>query len=238
MKIDEIKSKYPLKIQKLKFHSSQKIKGLNPTLDHYGYSILIIGKPGSGKTSLILSLLGKEMKGNYYKKFDKIYVFSPSLCGTSNLINNPFDKLPKKQRHTNLKKLPDVLEELKASKKKKFTLMIFDDVQGEICEYKNEILEIVNNRRHLFISCIFTSQVYNQLIPGVRKTASSIILYSTKNKMEIETIHKETMSHLTTKEVNVLLKYVYSSKHDFLMIKPYNEYDKMFYKNFNRLVLE
>jgi hypothetical protein len=50
-------------------------KPLPQTLNFF---MLIAGKPASGKTSLILNLIAKNNRC-YNKKFDKIYIFSPSL---------------------------------------------------------------------------------------------------------------------------------------------------------------
>ena len=43
-----------------------------------GFAMLIVGKPGMGKTTLILSLICKQGKA-FNKKFDRVYIFSPSL---------------------------------------------------------------------------------------------------------------------------------------------------------------
>ena len=42
------------------------------------FFMLVCGRPGSGKTSLILNLICKRGK-MFNKKFDKVFVFSPSL---------------------------------------------------------------------------------------------------------------------------------------------------------------
>ena len=50
---------------------------------------LISGRPQSGKTCLILNLICKRGK-MFNKKFDRIYLFSPSL---STMKDNPFEEL-------------------------------------------------------------------------------------------------------------------------------------------------
>ena len=41
-----------------------------------GFAMLIIGRPGYGKTSLINSLVTKSGK-NFNRKFDKVFIWSP-----------------------------------------------------------------------------------------------------------------------------------------------------------------
>jgi tRNA U34 5-carboxymethylaminomethyl modifying GTPase MnmE/TrmE len=43
-----------------------------------GFAMLIVGRPGYGKTSLINSLVCKSGK-NFNRKFDKVYIWSPSM---------------------------------------------------------------------------------------------------------------------------------------------------------------
>jgi hypothetical protein len=64
---------------------------LPKNLNHF---MLIVGKPGSSKTTLIMNLICKRGK-MYNKKFDRIYLFSPSL-GT--IDDCPFEELPQQQR--------------------------------------------------------------------------------------------------------------------------------------------
>lgn len=59
------------------------------------FFLLVNGRPGSGKTSLILNLIAKRGK-LYNKKFDRVFVFSPSLV---TMANNPFEDLPDNQLH-------------------------------------------------------------------------------------------------------------------------------------------
>ena len=159
-----------------------------PLPQQLNFFLLISGKPASGKTSLILNLITKKNKC-YNRKFDRIYVFSPSLI---TMNGDPFGDLPDDQLFADLK-LPDlenVLEDIRDSGEK--ILFIMDDVVNDM---KNAgVLTMLNkmlmNRRHLAgaggsCSFIITTQVYNKIPITIRKTATQIILYSTKNKREI-----------------------------------------------------
>jgi hypothetical protein len=60
--------------------------------------MMIVGKPGSSKTALLLNMVCKRGK-MYNKKFDRVYLWSPSL-GT--IDDCPFNDLPEDQVHQEL----------------------------------------------------------------------------------------------------------------------------------------
>ena len=70
-------------------------KPLPQNLNHF---MLIVGKPGSSKTTLLLNMVCKRGK-MYNKKFDKVFLFSPSL-GT--IDDCPFEGLPDNQMYEEL----------------------------------------------------------------------------------------------------------------------------------------
>ena len=43
-----------------------------------GFAMLVVGRPGYGKTSLINSLVCKSGK-NFNRKFDRVFIWSPSM---------------------------------------------------------------------------------------------------------------------------------------------------------------
>jgi hypothetical protein len=143
--------------------------------------IIIVGKPGMGKTSLILSLVCKQGKA-FNRKFDKVYVFSPSLI---TMEDDPFELIPEEQKfdEVTMENLDGVLEDMKDSGEK--SLLILDDVIADIRgkgkgAIENKLQKIFFNRRHLCgaggsCSIIATSQTYNKIDPKLRKTASQLV---------------------------------------------------------------
>jgi ribosome biogenesis GTPase A len=80
MQITEIQSsKY--KIKPVKMRNDGIIQGINEPINNlYGGFILLVGRPNSGKSTFFLNLLKKSKKHNsYYRKFDKVFIFSNSL---------------------------------------------------------------------------------------------------------------------------------------------------------------
>ena len=208
-----------------------------PLPQQLNFFMLICGKPASGKTSLILNLITKKNKC-YNCKFNRIYVFSPSLI---TMNGDPFGDLPDDQLFADLK-LPDlenVLEDIRDSGEK--ILFIMDDVVNDM---KNAgVLTMLNkmlmNRRHLAgaggsCSFIITTQVYNKIPITIRKTATQIILYSTKNKREIETIYDELIL-IPKEDFFQILKYCFDKQYNFIYIDVNKKHDKMFHKCFNEL---
>ena len=238
MEITEIEPEKKITLSKIEFSCDDVDDTIPAPLPHQlNFFMLIAGKPMSGKTSLILNLICKSNKV-YNKKFDRIYVFSPSLI---TLKDDPFGELPDTQKFTELTApdLENVLEEIKDTGEK--ILFIMDDVVNDM--KKSGVLTILNkmlmNRRHLAgsggsCSFIITTQIYNKVPITLRKTATQVILYSTKNKKEIDTIFDELIL-IPKEDYYQILKYCFDKKHNFIYIDVNKSHDKMFHKCFNEL---
>ena len=58
--------------------------------------MIFTAKPRQGKTTLIYNLLTKQKKASpYYQKFDKIFIFSPSM---KTIDKDPFENIPQEQK--------------------------------------------------------------------------------------------------------------------------------------------
>ena len=206
-----------------------------------GFAILIVGRPGYGKTSLINSLVCKSGK-NFNRKFDRVYIWSPSMI---TMEGDPYEMIPEDQKFESatLENIQGVLDEIKDTGDK--VLFIMDDVIADIRgkgkgEIENLLQKIFFNRRHLAgfggsVSIIATSQTYNKIDPKLRKTASQLIQYKPQKK-EIENIYDD-MINLPKKEFLDVLRYIYQKKHDFMFIDTQLPDDKQIHKNFNQLII-
>lgn len=225
-----------LKISGIKYSSDIEDDTIPYPLPQGVFFMLLVGKPKSGKTTFLINLLARKNKF-YNQKFDKVFIFSPSIF-SGNLSENPFDDLPDEQKHLDLDELESIIETIYGTDDK--ICMIFDDVQSEFKGDKlNVLLDLVNNRRHYTsagISIIMTSQVYNQINLKIRKGISHLIFWSSKNKKEIKAVHEEYLSFLDDKELNQILKFVWQKTHDFLFLSTYASQDKMLFRNFNQII--
>jgi len=206
-----------------------------------GFAMLIVGRPGYGKTSLINSLVCKSGK-NFNRKFDRVYIWSPSMI---TMEGEPYEMIPEDQKFESatLENLEGVLDEIKDTGDK--VLFIMDDVICDMrgrgkADVENLLQKIFFNRRHLAgyggsVSIIATSQSYVKIDPKLRKTASHLIQYKPQKK-EIENIFDDMIT-LPKKEWMDVLRYVYKKKHDFLFINLQDEDTKQLHKNFTRLIV-
>lgn len=238
MEITEIEPEKKIVLSKIEFSCDdvdEKIPA--PLPNQLNFFMLISGKPQSGKTSLILNLVCKKNK-IYNQRFNRIYVYSPSLI---TLKDDPFGDLPENQLHSELTKenLEQALTDIANTGEK--VLFIMDDVVNDM--KKAGVLTLLNkmlmNRRHLAgaggsCSFIITTQIYNKIPITLRKTATQVILYSTKNKKEIDTIYDELIL-IPKEDYYEILKYCFNKKHNFIYIDVNKEHDKMFHKCFNQL---
>ena len=121
MKIKEYKnSKFNQDI--IKMSNDGPIKNVDePLPQFYNFFMLLVGRPNSGKTSLLLNLINKKAKNSLYKKFDKVSIFSASIKTVSIKI-----KLDADQIFDDINELEGVIEKIKEKEEK--TLIIFDDL--------------------------------------------------------------------------------------------------------------
>ena len=91
MKIGEIPPDKKINISKFAFSCDDIDESIpKPLPQALNFFLLVAGKAGSGKTTLLLNLLCKRGK-NYNRKFDRVYVFSPSL---NTIKEDPFCEIP------------------------------------------------------------------------------------------------------------------------------------------------
>jgi hypothetical protein len=243
MRIRESACESNIKISKFKFNCDECDKTIpKPLPQNLNHFLMIVGKPGSSKTTLLLNLICKRGK-MYNKKFDRVYLFSPSL-GT--IEDCPFETLPEDQRFEDLSEdnLEQVLEEIKDSGEK--VLFVMDDCVNDMkkeLRLEKLLSKVLMNRRHQCgsggsLSVWITTQVYNKVPLPVRKCASHLVIYETKNKKELDSMFDEAVVGLTKPEWFQLCKYVWDKKFNFLFVDLGNTFNKMYHRNFNPLEIE
>tara|TARA_Y100000401_G_scaffold84568_1_gene69860 strand:+ start:3252 stop:4043 length:792 start_codon:yes stop_codon:yes gene_type:complete len=247
LRISEIPNKSNLAIKKFQFSCDDRDETIPPPLPQVlNFCMGLIGKAGSGKTTLLLNLIckknSKKSSGMYNKKFDKVYIFSPSL---TTMKNNPFESIPDEQifeEGLTEENLQSVLDEIEGTEEK--VLLIMDDCVNDITkstELQRLLCKTLMNRRHLTgegggVSVILTSQVYNKLPCAVRKCFSHLFLMNSKQRRELDSLYDEHIL-IGKPDFYKVLKCVFKEKRDFLFLDLQQPYDQMFYRNFNKLAL-
>ena len=229
MKIKEYKnSKFKQDI--IKMSNDGPIKNVDePLPQFYNFFMLLVGRPNSGKTSLLLNMINKKAKNSLYKKFDKVYIFSASIKTVSIKI-----KLDADQIYDDINELESVIERIKEKDEK--TLIIFDDFIAQIKD-DEKFTKLIFNRRHIGGGCsvIITTQIFNKLPLSLRKCATDLIIYSTSNKRELDSIFNDYIN-IPKNDFYNLCRYVFQKdNHQFLWIK--NDTNQ-FYHNLNKLELD
>jgi hypothetical protein len=178
-----------------------------------------------------MNLINKKSKNSYYKKFDRVYIFSNSLHTITTKI-----KLENDRMFNGIDELEEVLDDIKESDAGT-TLIILDDVITDIKASDDYILKMIYNRRHIGggISLIITSQFYNKVALSIRKCATELFIFNTTNKKEIESVFNDFVN-IDFDNYKKLVKYAFKdSIHDFLVIKTSNN---TYFKNFNLLTFD
>ena len=209
----------PINISKFKFTCDDADTSIpKPLPQQGGFAMLIIGKPRSGKTNLLLNLTTKAHK-NFNRKFDRVFLFSPSV---NTMENDPFELLPDDQKYevATEENIKSVLEMIKDTGDK--VLLILDDCISDI------------RGKGGSLSIIATSQTYNKIDPKLRKTCSHLILFENKNKKELDSIFDEVIL-IPKKEFFDVLRYIYDRKYRFMYIDTTLPDYKMIHKDFNQL---
>jgi len=193
---------------------------------------LFIGRPGSGKTSLITSMF--KSKELFHHVFNNIHLFQPTHSRGS-MKDNIFDTIERKYDELNVENLTAVIDEIKDEDPKYNNCIIFDDVTASLKDkgVKKLLKNIIFNRRHLRTSIFFLVQTYLSIERDIRKLFSNLIIFKVSKK-ELETIFEEHFEH-NEDLAKPISKFVFDIPYNFLFINT--DSGRMF-KNFDEIILE
>ena len=205
-------------------------------LNSYSFNGLI-GRPGSGKTSLLISwLTGKKNSRVFRKSFNNVLVVMPTSSRTS-MKKNPFekhseDKMFDELNHDSISKIYQMLKTNKSNKEN--TLLILDDVGASLKnkELQKTLREIIYNRRHLSCQIVCLLQSYLSIPREIRKLFSNLFIFK-PSKTEFENLCDETLE-LKRDEALQLMKFVFDKPYVYLMI---NIESQKKYKNFDEVII-
>jgi KaiC/GvpD/RAD55 family RecA-like ATPase len=203
-------------------------------LNAYSFDV-IIGKPGSGKTSLLISFLTTKGSNKIYRKcFDNILLVMPTHSRNS-LKNNIFEHHSEEKMYDelNTNSITDIYEKLKSySDENENTLLILDDVGASLKD--NSILKslktIIYNRRHLKCKIVMLIQSYKSSPLDIRKLVTNVFMFK-PSKMEFETLFSELFEQYKDLTLEIM-KLVFNKPHKYLMLnidtqKMYDGFDEI-----------
>jgi len=205
---------------------------ITPPLPCTAHAMLICGAPGSGKTSMMVSLL--QEKQAFRKVFDQVFVCMPPSSARS-LKKNIFEKHDKMYDDLTYETLENILEQTRESTKENLnSLVVIDDFGAALKdnEIQRQLKELIWNRRHLRTSIWILVQSYISVPLQLRKAVSHLISYKPRNKIEFQKIFEELVQ-LPKETADELSRFIYKD----------DKYAKMFvdcstgdiYKNFDQI---
>lgn len=191
---------------------------------------LFIGKPRSGKTSLLFSLI----KGVLKKCFHRIYVFQPSESRAS-MSNDLFGKLPQEQVYDelNVENLQEVMDKIRIDASKDLnSLIIFDDQTAHLKKKDTLQLfkELIFNRRHLHTSLYFCVQTYFSVPKDIRRLWTNLFIFKT-SKDELINLWSEQIEYENS-ILPKIRKLVYDKPYQYLFI---NADSQRMFKGFDEI---
>lgn len=211
---------------------------LSPNLDKYELTKflnchstnLLIGKPGSGKTSLMVSFFDKLLRSCY----NNIFLFQPSHSRAS-MKRDIFEEIPEEQKfdELNYENLSGVLDAIKSDDPEYTHCIIFDDMGAYLKnnDIRKLLKEIIYNRRHYHISVYFLCQSYLSCEKDIRKLFSNVFIFRV-SKNELETIFDELIE--SKKELILpLSRLVYDKPHQYMFI---NTDTQRIFKGFDEVI--
>jgi HrpA-like RNA helicase len=236
------KSNY--KLNKIDFNVDDRIK---PPFENKSFFYIIVGKPGSGKTSVLVNMLTNSKI--YKKVFTKITLCMPKNSRLS-LKEDIFEDLPPEQIFNTIDE--NVLTKIKANKEEfeqdkeerlesgkkpiqHHQLLILDDVTAYLKHKQNVniLIELATNRRHYNLSIILLVQFLRSIPRPIRFFTTSCIFFKASNNLDTNILREEYIN-LQKDTFDELLNFVFDNDaHDYLII---NKDTNTYYKKMQKII--
>lgn len=174
-------------------------RGLHAKLDKYDVTKflnchscnLVVGRPGSGKSSFIYALFKSPKL--LRKVYHSIYLIRPARSGAS-VKDDIFDRLPKDQKYEELNRetMSDLADRLSSAPAEENNCVIMDDVAAYLKspEIQRLFRELVMNRRHMHTSIFLLTQTYYSVPKEIRRLFSNLVVFKCP-KAEMKNIFDE-----------------------------------------------
>jgi hypothetical protein len=227
--------KMPKFIVDAELHQKLNNYDLTKLLNKHNFS-LFLGKAGSGKSSLCISML--QTPSLFKNIWHNIILFAPKNSRSS-IKNNFWEKnLPSEQIYDvlNLENLNEAYNVAQNNAQEEFqTLIVLDDVQSGLknIDIQKMLLHMVNNRRHARLSIWLLCQNYFTIPKQVRMSLTNLFIFKV-SKPEIENIFTEQIE-LKHEKFQDIINNFYKMPHDYIFI---DSLTKRIFLNFDEMIYE
>ena len=197
---------------------------------------VVVGKMGSGKTSLVTNLIKKVFK----RCFHNIYVFIPENSRSS-IENDIFGKhIPESDLYSTLTQegLYEVYEKLQDnSAEGEFSFLLIDDFQAALKDPMILLVlqKIITKMRHLRCSIFLLNQNFQALHKSLRELITNLIVFNV-GKSQLNKIFEEVVQ-MDKNKYQDLIDLAFQKKNDWLAINVngsrniYRMFDKIIYED-------
>lgn len=225
----------------------KKINELDKELPKPPFFMIIQGSVGSGKTSLLYSIIK-----NYQSKkfFDIIYFYNRVSDSDKVWLDFESKKTAVDLYHNyNDNKLLNLIEEIdivqksrrERNKRPLNILFVFDDMaySNIVRKGKNTALDqLVINRRHYNISLIITSQTYKALNQNLRTNNVSHFILLRANLKDLKLIAEDHNAGMVEMDdfIDMYQMVKEGDKYNFLVVDYQDDPKKIFKKNFTEVI--
>jgi hypothetical protein len=236
-----IKKHKPPDLKRVRFNCDSK---LCEKLDEYellsnlnrSHFLALIGKAGSGKTAMMVSLLKSPTA--FRGIFENIMIIIPPTSRAS-IENHFFEKnLPSENIYDeltieNLQEINDRIEANSSAGER--TLLIMDDVQRALKDndVRKLVLNLNNNRRHLKLSMWILAQNFTKMEKSLRMGLTDVIVFKV-GKVEFGNIFEELIE-MSQDMFKKVLKYFFKEAYSFMYL---NTNTQRIFSNFDEIIIE
>mgnify|MGYP001279360188 CR=1 FL=1 len=210
------------------------------------FRIAVVGKSGSGKTSVLVQLLASPFfYGNDFQG-ENIYIVSGSLTNDEKLQrlikykNIPEENLFPAYNDGEINVLYEFLENefktlRKEGKKPPHNVILFDDVSyaGNLAKKFGAMSRLVCNCRKISVSLVILSQYFKHLSPVVRQNVNGAIIFHQSNS-QVDAI-SEDFNYADSKKIfRKTFHDVTAKPHGFFVINETNPRNEWYSDSFQR----
>jgi hypothetical protein len=201
----------------------------------------ILGRKGTGKSSLILNLLERP-ESPWKKQFDLIFLISPTAMRDDKmkeLVDDIGDQYYQDLTNDVLQEIMDRIDahtEERKNKKKKGKpayCIIYDDCIHMIKSKNAKLVTLLaTQNRHRHVTNVYLLQKYNSMPTLIRANLDLVSFFRTDNKKELATFLEEQNSN----EDTLMKLYEYATKEPYSFLHINNYYPTpVYYSRFTEI---